>query len=157
MIPSTAIVPYWERCRDLRSRFVRAFVASLVAAIGLVSCGAEETVAGGAAANPATSSVAEVFYESGDGLRCPFDLFEDEIADYASDVPGFDSIEAAADDYWGVEPGQTREERSGMREEFRSDASILYSDTDGNGQLILRFEEYPNGWIQTGTARCARP
>ena len=27
----------------------------------------------------------------------------------------------------------------------------------GNGVLILRFERYPNGWIQTGKARCATP
>lgn len=137
---------------------MRALPACLLAAIWVVSCGASETGEASSPSDPTTSaSTAEVFYESGDGLRCPVDLFEDEIADYASDAPGFDSIEAAADDYWRVQPGQSREERSGMAEEIRSDASILYSDTDGNGKLILRFEQYPNGWIQTGKAQCATP
>lgn len=126
-------------------------------ALCLASCGSDEPEDTGRPTDLTTSSTTEVFYEDGDGLRCPFDLFADEIADFASDAPGFESIEAAADGYWGVQSGQTREERSGMVEEIRPDASILYSDSGGNGQLILRFDQYPNGWIQTGIERCATP
>lgn len=99
-------------------------------------------------------NAADIMYEDGSGLRCHGDLYEWGQYDHAAAEPGFESIEAAAEDWWKVGDGRYRADRANLTMEVEDDV-ITYRDTDGNAQLMLFLVGSDNGWLVSQVGACA--
>jgi len=87
------------------------------------------------------------------GLQCDrgrWEAVEGTSADVAEGAPGFDTVKAAADDWW-AQPGNRRADL----EEVVRDGAVDYVDDEGRVVIVLTIVGEPGTFNVAGTDACA--
>lgn len=89
------------------------------------------------------------------GLQCDrehWEAVEGTSVDVAEDAPGFDTVEAAADDWW-AQPGNRRADRGELDQVVR-DGAVDHVDDEGRVVLVLTIVGEPGTFKVAGTDAC---
>lgn len=89
------------------------------------------------------------------GLECDRDRWEaveGTSADVAEDAPGFDTVEAAVDDWW-ARPDNRRGDRGDLDQVVR-DGTVEHLDDEGRVVLVLTVVGEPGAYNVAGTDAC---